>query len=198
MLLKYFFPQRKTKLIVIKDGFKYLIFRIFGINTAMFGCVCVCVCVCVYTFDKTVPEEKEIRCPRKSIFCFFASFYISNNYIMVSVIQVESIQGGLTESLIKLGKNCKRPKGGNIYLLDFVRSIVYLSEKTFILPCLSTGYRLISGTRHQLQSNFDSSKCLGLSTFFRTIRISNLPSRLFPYCRKNTSVQNNRVYRENV
>ena len=32
-----------------------------------------------YTFDKTVPEEKEIRCPRKSIVCFFASFYISNN-----------------------------------------------------------------------------------------------------------------------
>ena len=49
-----------------------------------------------------------------------------------------------------------------------------------------------------IQSNFDSSKCLGLSTFFRTIRISNLPSRLFPYCRKNPSVQNNRVFREKV
>ena len=49
-----------------------------------------------------------------------------------------------------------------------------------------------------VQSNFDSSKCLGLSTFFRTIRISNLPSRLFPYCRKNPSVQNNHVFKENV
>ena len=51
---------------------------------------------------------------------------------------------------------------------------------------------------HYVQSNFDSSKCLRLSTFFRTIRISNLPSWLLQYYRKNPSVQNNRVFRENV
>ena len=62
-------------------------------------CVCLCVCVCVcYTFDNSILEEKEIICQRKIIFCFFASFNISNTYIIGSVIQVESIQGDLTES----------------------------------------------------------------------------------------------------
>ena len=64
----------------------------------VYVCVCVCVCVFCCPFDKTILEEKEIICQRKIIFCFFASFYISNTYIIASVIQVESIQGDLTES----------------------------------------------------------------------------------------------------
>ena len=60
--------------------------------------MCVCIFFFFFTFDKTVLEEKAIRCPRKSIFCYFASFFISGKYIIVSVILVKSIQGDLTES----------------------------------------------------------------------------------------------------
>ena len=67
------------------------------IRTNTCVCVCVYVCVCVDTFDKSILEEEEIRYPRKSVY-FWAIFYISNKYIIVSVIQVESIQGNLTDS----------------------------------------------------------------------------------------------------
>ena len=75
-------------------------------------------------------------------FFFFASFFISNNYITVSVIHSggKHTRGSNRIALIELGKNCKRPNGGNIFLLSiylilFVQSSVYLSEKH--LPCLA-------------------------------------------------------------
>ena len=78
----------------------------------------VCVCIFFFTFDKTVLEEKAIRCPRKSIFCYFASFFISDKYI-VSVILVKSIQGDLTESRsINWERIARDQKGGNIFLLS--------------------------------------------------------------------------------
>ena len=59
-----------------------------------------CVCVCVfYTFDKTVPEKKKIDVHiNVYLVVFFASFYISNKYIIRSVKQVESMRRNLTES----------------------------------------------------------------------------------------------------
>ena len=65
----------------------------------MFGwCVCVYMCIFCYAFEKTVLEEKKLDVHVKFYFVFFACFYISKKYITVSVIQVESIQGDLTES----------------------------------------------------------------------------------------------------
>ena len=62
-----------------------------------------CGCVGVfYTFDKTVPEKKKKLDVHINVyfvgFFFFASFYISNKYIIRSVKQVESMQRNLTES----------------------------------------------------------------------------------------------------
>ena len=59
---------------------------------------------------KTVLEEKEIRCSRKILFCFFfACFYISKKYIIVGHTGGKHIRGSYRITLIKLGKNCKRP-----------------------------------------------------------------------------------------
>ena len=82
-----------------------------------------------YTFDKTVLKEKEIKMSRKIIFCYLASFYVfcilySEFYISkkhMLVIQMVSIQGGSKNiAIIKLGKNCKRPKDGNIFFLFLI------------------------------------------------------------------------------
>ena len=68
-------------------------------------CVCVCVCVCVLHFRQNSPREKKkldvhinVYFVYVCVFSFFASFYISNKYIIRSVKQVESMQRNLTES----------------------------------------------------------------------------------------------------
>ena len=72
----------------------------------MYVCVCVFVYVCVCAFfvalsTKLSSRKKKLYVNVKSYFAFlpvsFLLFYISNTYIIASVIQVESIQGDLTE-----------------------------------------------------------------------------------------------------
>ena len=61
--------------------------------------VCVCMCVLSVTLSKKLSSrKKKLDVHVKFYFAFFACFYISKKYIIVSVIQVESIQGDLTES----------------------------------------------------------------------------------------------------
>ena len=64
--------------------------------------MCVCVCVCVLHFRQNCPREKKKLDVHINVyfvgFFFFASFYISNKYIIRSVKQVESMQRNLTES----------------------------------------------------------------------------------------------------
>ena len=56
-------------------------------------------CVLFVTLSKKLSlRKKKLDVHVKFHFAFLACFYISKKYIIVSVIQVESIQGDLTES----------------------------------------------------------------------------------------------------
>ena len=62
-----------------------------------------CVCVCVLHFRQNCPrEKKKLDVHINVYFVFFgvcfASFYISNKYIIRAVKQVDSMQRNLTES----------------------------------------------------------------------------------------------------
>ena len=64
----------------------------------MFGWLCVCMCVFLVTLSKKLSSrKKKLDVHVKFYFAFFACFYISKKYITVSDIQVESIQGDLTD-----------------------------------------------------------------------------------------------------
>ena len=159
MLLKYFFSTKEDQ---IDCYVGWLLIPNFPNIWNKYRCVCVCVCVCFTLSIKLSPRKKEIRCPHICIFCVCVGGR-GGGGLPVSIYLISISYGrsnrwkAWTESnriaLIKLGKNCKTPKGGNIFLLSiylilFVQSSVYLSEKT--LPCLTPMYRLIGGTRHRL------------------------------------------------
>ena len=71
-----------------------------------------CVCVFFITLPKKMSSRnKKLDVHVKLYFAFCACFYISNKYIIVSVIQSggKHKRGSNRITFIKLGKNCKSP-----------------------------------------------------------------------------------------